>query len=169
MTAFTSTGNLILAGKFTKPADLSTPTDALTVNISTEFIFANGTGANQCNFQWSDTRTVAASSNDDIDLSGGITDAFGTTIAATSIKMMYIRNRGTGPLQIGGATDPFSSWLADPTDAVILPGGTIMLLLNPSAAGYVVTAGSADVLRVRATAGSPASIQYDIVLWGVRS
>lgn len=166
---FRSTGRLTLSGNFTNPADLATPSDLLAYALTVPFVFSNGTGANQCNFQWTDTRSVAATSNDDIDLYGGITDAFGDAINTVSIKLMVIYHRSaTGTLQIGGAANAFSSWLADPSDAVILRPGGVLSLVAPDATGYTVTSGTGDILRVRAPDASPATITYDIILWGVR-
>lgn len=167
---FTGTGALALTGTYINDLVLVDPVEQLSLNIASLLTFTNGTGDYQCNTQWVAQRVVAAAANDDIDLAGGIADAFGDTITFTKIKAMLIQNlSGTGTLVVGGATNPFSSWLGSGTDTLVLPPYAAQLLVYPLG-GYAVTAGTGDILRVAfPAAGPPASITYNIILWGVRS
>lgn len=93
------------------------------INSTYNNAFTSGTGANQANEVWSDTRTVALSTSDDIDLYGGLTDAFGTTLNFTGIKAIFIRAASANGdnLSIGGdATAPFDTIFNAATDEVIL-------------------------------------------------
>ena len=71
------TGDVIfkMTATYTASKDLSTVTDpfALTKNIA----ITSGTGANQADLLFHDTRTIAASANDDLDLAGSLTDSLG--------------------------------------------------------------------------------------------
>lgn len=154
--------NMVLAGNL----DIGTGTQSVNQNYKTTF--TNGTGANQVNMMWTDTRTVSASSSDDLDLAGGLTSAFGTTITFTSIKGIVIKADSSNGdnLSIGGdGSAPITSLFNAGTDEIILaPGGTIALI-NPNANGYAVTATTADILEIT-NLDSGASADYDIILIG---
>lgn len=133
----------------------------------------NGTGANQADILFVDERTVAAASNDDLDLAGVLTSAFGAVIAAAEIVAIAIINKpktsGSAPnttnLTIGGGTNPIIGWLGGTTPTVgpIRPSG-VFLLASPDAAGIAaVTAATGDILRIANSAGAAATYQVLIL------
>lgn len=128
----------------------------------------NGTAANQANQMWADTRTITASANDDLDLAGVLTNAFGSTLTFTSIKGIVVKaaSANTNDVIIGGsATNPFETFLGGTNPAVnVVPGGTFAIF-NPEANGFAVTAGTGDILRVTNGAGGT-SVDYDIIIVG---
>lgn len=151
------------------PLDLSTPNDSLAMKLLDTW--TNGVGANQINQVWHDNRSIASGGNDDLDLAGGLTGAFGQTITFARIKVLAIFNKSDdNVLEIGAAgTNPLSTLFADTTDKIIIrPGGGI-LLVAPDATGYAVTGGSADVLRVADDGVQSGSAQYDIAIGGCTS
>src|SRR5688572_14836683 len=77
-----------LAGTLTSSLDLSTPADALV--HATKMILTSGTGANQADMMWHDTRTLGASASENLDLAGSLTNAFGTTQTFARIKMVLV-------------------------------------------------------------------------------
>ena len=162
------TGDVIfkMTATYTASKDLSTVTDpfALTKNIA----ITSGTGANQADLLFHDTRTIAASANDDLDLAGSLTDSLGNTLTFVKIKTIYVAAAAgnTNTVVVGGAASAqFVNWVADATAKVnVLPGGAFMICA-PSAAGYAVGAGSADVLRIANSAGTT-TVTYDIVIEG---
>lgn len=136
------------------------------VPYARQYAFTNGAGANQADRIFSDQRTVNASTNDDLDLAGVLTDVFGQTLTFARIKGMLISSN-TANVQnfsVGGGTNPFINWIAGTTPTVVLRPGGMFLLLAPDATGYAVTAGTGDILRIANGAGS--AIVYDIVLIG---
>lgn len=128
------------------------------VNKSYELGFDNGNGAGQFTSCYATTRTLGGTS-EDVDLSGVLTDAFGTTIAATEVKAWGIRNNGTHALMVGGTGG--SNWVACLDGAVTLPAGAVMAFATPDATGWTVTAGTGDLLHVVGTAADT----YDIIVW----
>lgn len=146
--------------------DIGTGTHKVNSNYKTSF--ANGTAANQANMMWTDTRTVALSTSDDLDLAGGLVSAFGTTVTFTSIKgiIIHAASANGANLSIGGdATAAFSTLFNAATDEILLaPGGTLAVV-NPNADGYVVTATTADILEITNLDGA-ASADYDIIIIG---
>lgn len=130
--------------------------------------FTNGSGANQAADLYAASRTVALSANDDIDLSGVLLNNLGTTLAFTKIKAIRIRadsaNPGdllVGPAAANGFLAPFNA----AADRVRVAPGGVLELINPSAAGWAVTAGTADLLRVTNGSGS-GSATYKIEILG---
>lgn len=135
--------------------------------------FANGVAAGQANVVWQDTRTVAASGTDDIDLAGVLTDAFGATITAAKVKTILVAaaDANTNNVVVGGAASAqFATIFGDVTDKVIVrPGGVFALSVGSGDLnGYAVTATTADILRV-ANSGAGTSVTYDIILLGTSS
>jgi len=125
--------------------------------------WASGTGADQADLVFGDQRSLATT-NEALDLSGVLTDAFGASLLFARIKLLYVKHTGTtGTLTIGGAAaNGWITWVSDPTDKVVLQPGGVLLLIAPAATAYAVTAGTADQLKIDASA----AITYDIVLIG---
>ena len=127
----------------------------------------NGTGANQADRVFSDQRTIAASSNDDLDLAGTLTDAFGATVTFARVKLLLIKAADTNVnnVVVGGASSTFATWVTGTSPAVVVrPGGTLLLAASDATA-YAVTATSADVLRI-SNSGAGSSVVYDVVVIG---
>lgn len=133
---------------------------------------ADGTTASRADRLWADERTVASATNDDIDLTGVLLDAFGATLSQAELVAILIINApktgaaNTTNLTIGGGTNPVVGFLGGttPTIGPIRPGGFVMLAC-PDAAGLgVVTAGTGDILRIANSSGAAA--KYQIVVIG---
>lgn len=166
--AQTFSGNikLSLAGTFSGDNDLSTLSQA--INYSKSYNLTNGTGADQANMIWMDQRTITASSTDDLDLAGSLTNAFGTTITFTSIKgiIVYAATANTNDVLIGGdGSAAFINWVSNSSDIVVVKPGGLFALVNPQANGYAVTATTGDILQI-ANSSSGTSVVYDIILLG---
>ncbi len=165
-TSFAGTVKVLLSGTYTKDVDLGT----LTYNLNSSYpiTLTNGTGADQANMIFSDTRTLVASATENLDLYGGLTDAFGATINFTKIKGIIVSaaSANTNDVILGGdATTTFFTWVGSEASSVaIKPGGTFCLM-SPNAASYAVTTSTLDLLMVtNSSSGTP--VTYDIVLIG---
>lgn len=138
------------------------------LQFNPSFVWTDGTAANQANKLFADTRTISASSNDDLDLSGVLTDAFGATLSLTKVKALLIRasTSNTNDVLVGGATSNpwFSSFVSSDDKIKVKPGG-VLLLVAPNTDAYSVTAATGDILRI-ANGGAGTSVTYDIVLLG---
>ena len=130
-----------------------------------------GTGANQADILWTAQRTVNASTNDDIDLAGVLTNAFGATITVAELVAILIINApltGTANLSnltIGGGTNPVTGFLGGTTPTVgpIRPGGFFLIGCGDAAGIGGVTAGTGDILRVANGAGGAATYQIAVI------
>lgn len=158
--------NLQIAGLF-KNVDQTVAAATMTLQETFTATLTNGTGPDQADRLYYARRSVSSGSPDDIDLaSGALTDIFGSALNFTRIKGIYIRNRSTTSneiLQVGGGSNSLVNWVGAAGDVVNVRPGGCMFLFAPDATAYVVTGGTADVLRVTAAAGSPS---YDIVIIG---
>ena len=127
--------------------------------------FDSGTGANQADIVWSDTRTLAASATEDLDLAGVITDAFGATITAAEIVaiMVTAAAANTNDVVIGAATAPVPLFGGTTPTYSVKPGG-MFLVCAPNAAGLLtVGAGSTDDLKI-ANSSSGTGVDYSIMI-----
>lgn len=155
-----------LALDYTKAADLGTAKFPISIDDVTRV--APGTGAKQADKLFSDTRTIAASSNDDLDLAGSLSDNFGAALTFAEVMAIYVKASAanTNNVVIGGHDSaPFLGPFADATDKIVLKPGASILIKDETAAGWPVTATSADILRL-ANSSSGSGVTYDIVIIG---
>lgn len=138
--------------------------------IQKNLVLRNGTGAGNADRMFTDQRTLTASSTEDLDLSGVLTDAFGATLTFARIKLIHIEALSTNVNNVvigGAATNQFINWVGAATHQVVVrPGGFITLGTGAAdATGYAVTAGTGDLLRI-GNSGAGSSVAYNIVLIG---
>jgi hypothetical protein len=80
--------NIILNILHEKEIDLNTTRDAM--NLTKGVAFTNGTGANQADTIFHDTRTLADGANETIVIDDGtLTDAFGDGVSIDEMKALY--------------------------------------------------------------------------------
>lgn len=162
----TTTVDVRVAAALTSVLDLVTVSAPL--DTSKRNTLASGTGAGQADVLWSDTRTIAASSTEDLDLAGVLTGMLGGTVTMVKLKGILIRAAAANTNNVR-VTRPAANgvpWLLAASDGFdIGPGGTF-LLLAPAAAGIAtVTPATADLITI-ANSSSGTSVTYDVVLIG---
>jgi hypothetical protein len=154
-----------LIGIITNALDLATPTAELVKKY--EFDFDNGTGADQAQVFFSDTRTLAGSTNESLDLAGGLAAPLGGSITFTAIKAIVVKAKdtNTGNLRVGaGVSNAFQGFFgASAIGNLVTPGG-VLVLIDPSATGQAVTGGTGDLLRIENL--SAGASDYDIFVLG---
>lgn len=158
-----------------KSLDLSTPESKVSQakNFSTTF----GTGLGKADQLFHDRRIVAASTSDDLDLAGVLTNAFGGTITFASIKAIVLYNRSDetwgahsvatdATIAVGGAAaNEFQGPMEAAGDAIVVPAGGLFVITKPETAGWPVTADTGDILRIENLDGTDEAM-YDIFLIG---
>lgn len=153
----------------TGTADFGGPVS--TPELSAAIDFASGTGANQADLVFTDVRTVASASNDDLDLAGVLLSAFGSAITFVELVAVLIINApvagaaNTTNLTVGVGSNPFVGFLGgtNPTIGPIRPGGVFMLACGDAAGIGTVTAGTGDILRIANSSGASATYQIAIL------
>jgi hypothetical protein len=150
--------------------DIGSSTYSFSTNDSNTF--TNGTGNNQVNQVFTDTRTISASSSENLDLAGGLVSALNTTLTFTKIKMIEISaaTANTNNVLVGGHAAGLSTMFVLGGDAaiedvqIVIPPGGLFVLTAP-AAGFTVTASTADILQI-ANSSSGTSVTYTIKIYG---
>lgn len=120
----------------------------------------------KANILFSDQRTIAASSNENIDLSGALTDAFGASIVAAEVVAIFIKAAAANVNSVQ-VTRPASNGFIGPFlatgDGLAIKPGEYALFVSKS--GWAVTAATGDLLNI-ANSGAGSSVVYDIVIVG---
>lgn len=113
-------------------------------------LFTDGTGANQAQVVWSDSRTLSGAS-ETLTLSSlaDTRDGAAVTVALTAVKAAYLRNSHSS-ISLSASGGPFGSGVT------VAPGGCVAVV-DPSAGGL-----SASAVTVAGSAGGT----YDIALIG---
>lgn len=132
-------GSITIGSLFRSTNTVGLDTAGATSNFQHNESYSDGTGANQVQ------KIVTASLNlvgaaQTIDLQN-ITDAFGNTVVFTKVKSIFVRipNATTGQVVTiqGGAANPFTAFMADPSDKVTLKAGGAFVITSP-VDGYTV-------------------------------
>jgi hypothetical protein len=152
---------------FRENLDLSVVSDASRLEYAAAL--ADGTGTDQCDKIWHDTRTLAAGASDDLDLNALPQTLFGSalTINLAKVKFLLVVNTSTvagDDLTVGGAAvQEWTAWVGTAGDKVRVPADSALLVSNRRT-GWSVANGSSDTLRLT-NAGS-GSVTYKIALAG---
>ena len=154
-----------LVATLTNALDLSTVSDPLDFRSKIEL--TTGTGANQADMLWHDTRTLSASATEDLDLAGVLTNAFGATQTFARIKLIAV-SAASGNTNNVNVTRPASNgvplFLAASDGVPVRPGG-LFVWVAPDATAVAVTGGTGDLLTFTNSAGST-SVTYSVMIIG---
>lgn len=164
--ALTGTARISVNTSLTSTLDKGTATSSETLNWA--MTIANGTGASQGSQVFSDTRTLSASSNEELDLAGSLSNGLGSTITFTRIIGLIVEADADNgdTISVGGAAaNGFETWVGATGDLVkVRPGGAMAIFANDATA-YAVTAGTGDLLKIT-NDDSAAAADYTIYLIG---
>lgn len=165
--ALTTELSVRVLANYSGTSDLVTPVAPL--DYQKKFLLASGVGAGNADRMFSDTRTVNASSSEDLDLVGSLVDNFGATFSPARIKaiVVFAAIANANNVVVGAAAGTQWAALLGTTGTVTLrPGALFAAFAGPAdATGYVCAAGATDLLKV-ANSGAGTSVNYDIVLIG---
>jgi len=162
-TGLMGNSNIILSIQNRKTLDLDIVLDELNVNTGIAWTF--GTGANQANLLWHDSRSTDATGETiNVYDDGTEVNAFGTALTMEAIKLLYIKNTHASlTLEVFGGNSADIAVCADPTDIVEIPPGGFFLWVCPTAAGIATTTNK-NLKFATKTAGT---ITFDVVLLGL--
>lgn len=130
---------------------------------------ADGVDANEVDKVFADQRALAALASEDLDLAGGLTNAFGAAITFAEIVALVIKAapENTNDVVVGGKG---SQRLGGPVrgqrrDGQVKPGMTL-LMAGPEDGGLgAVTPGTGDLLKIANSAGGT-PVTYDVLIIG---
>jgi hypothetical protein len=159
-----------IKGDYSSALDLTTALSSL--NVSRGNAFDPGTGAGQVDKIFSDTRTLAPSATEDLDLAGVLLDAFGAAITFARVRGILIS------AAVGNTNNVVVGAVANAWATLLSPAGVSqgLITLRPGAwfaagcgsadaTGYAVTPATGDLLHV-ANSAAGTSVNYDIVIIG---
>jgi hypothetical protein len=149
---------LIGSGDLGNPKQRVTIEELLALSAGTDAI-------DKANILFQDTRTIAASGNEDIDLAGALSDAFGASIAGAELVLLYVKAH-SGNTNNVNVTRPASNgvpiFLAAGDGRAVKPGN---FLLITDESGIGITAATADLINI-ANSGGTTGVTYDILVIG---
>jgi hypothetical protein len=163
----TASINVNIVANYRGSNDLGAPSFSLTQSLQPSIALGTGTGSGQSDLMFSDTRTLAASGTENIDLAGSLTDAFGTTLTFVTIKVIKIcaATANTNNVVVGGAaTNTLLGVFSDATDKIAVKPQGCFIWVAPKV-GATVTASTGDILLIANSAGST-GVTYDIIIIG---
>lgn len=130
----------------------------------------DGVLAGQANELYHKQRTLAASATEDLDLAGAaLLDPLGGTVTLARIKGLVVVAAATNTNNVvvgAAATNPWVGLLGATHTVTLRPGAVFAAfagITDPT--GYVVIAGTGDLLKV-ANSGGTTSVTYDIIVYG---
>lgn len=150
----------------TGTGDLATPIATVAKNLA--YAFGFGTSSGQATQEFTDTRTLAASTGEDLDLSGAtLKDALGNNLAFTKVVAIVVQanagnggNITVGPPASNGFVGPFGA----ASQTVVIDAGDMFMATNING-GWTVTNSTGDLLHI-ANTDSVNSGMYDIYIIG---
>lgn len=159
-------GKLLLTALLTQTNPLDRGSGSFTPDIRFSNDFTSGIGANQADRLFTDDRQIAASGTEDLDVAGGLTDAFGATITMARVKAVFFQAAlaNINNVVIGAGTNPWLTALGA-TGTITLRPGAWFGLCAPDAVAYAVTAATGDILKV-ANSGAGTVVNYTVMILG---
>jgi hypothetical protein len=137
--------------------------------ITAAIDLTNGVGAGQADRVFADTRTLAASAAEDLDLSGTLLDAFGAAVVFARVKALVIKAdaANTNNVVLSRPAANGVPLFSAASDAVaVRPGGLLVLACGAADVnGYVVTAATGDLINL-ANSGAGTPVTYSIIVIG---
>jgi hypothetical protein len=157
-------------GRLTGTSELSTNSDSIrfgTTKMPKALLtLATGTGTGQGNVWWSDQRTLATATNENLDLNGALTNAIGQALALTKVNFLFVAivaPDGVKKLRVGpGTATPFAlPWGGTAPYVEVIDW--LPLIVNRY--GYAVGAGATDTINV----ANPTAVSVTYNVWVVGS
>jgi hypothetical protein len=129
-------------------------------------LFTDGSGIGQVSKLYADSFSQAQSVNTDLDLNPGPTGAFGAVLF-TTLKgiIVFAGAANPGDLIVGNVTNGIVAPFGAATHSQAVKPGGVYMNLNPTATGWPVSAGTADLLRI-ASAATSGTYTGDVILIG---
>jgi len=158
-----------LAPNYTKSTGIS-GSSSLTYapSLANTASYTSGTSAGQVDLLYAGTRTLSASTSEDVDLAGTfLQDVFGANLTFVKVRMIYVKPASGNTNQVimgGAAATQFVGPFGAATHTLSLSPGFPYYFWAPSA-GWSVSAGSTDLLKFL-NGGAGTSVSYDLIIAG---
>lgn len=150
----------------TQASTLDLATATIVYSLANNIALTSGVAEGMIDKLFSDTRTLAASGTEDLDVYAGLLDALGSALNLAKLKLVLItadaantndvvvsRPASNGVPLFGAASDAIS----------VKPGGTFMWVAPET--GVTVTASTGDLITITNSSGGT-GVTYSVVLLG---
>lgn len=157
--------SLSLRAKLVGAADLGNPVAPVALEKAIQ-ITAGTDALGKADILWADTRTLAASATENLDLAGVLSGLLGSTVAAaeiTAIVLLADDGNTNDVVFFGAASNAFNGPLSGTTPKLTLGPDDVALITNKK--GWTVTATTGDIILV-ANSAAGTSVTYTIVFIG---
>lgn len=144
--------------------DLGNPKQRVVIEEVLDLI-AGTAAINQCDLLFQDTRTLAASGTEDLDVAGVLATAFGATITAAELVLLYVKAHAANTNNVNvirPSSNGVPMFLAAGDGVAILPGENFLRL---SEHGITVTASTGDLITIT-NSGGTTGVTYDVLIIG---
>lgn len=162
--ALTATIEARIKADHSRVLDLAT--GLFKVDKQSKLELASGTGSGQADLIWHDTRSLAGSATEDLDLVS-LTDAFGVTATFARIKAILFVASAANVTNAVQVTRPASNgvplFMAAGDGISLAPGE--MFMWSGGVSGKTVTASTGDLITITNSAGTN-TVTYDVVIIG---
>lgn len=154
-----------VSATLTSAPDLASVSAKIADSLS--IALTDGTGAGQADLIFQDTRTLAASGTENLDLSGTLTNSLGAAVVFARIKAIFIRaaSGNTNDVQVTRPASNGVPLFMAAGDGIALSPGEIFMWASATAAGKVVTASTGDLLTITNSAGTT-GVTYNVTIIG---
>jgi hypothetical protein len=156
--------NLSVTGKQVNALDLGSEVAPFTKSLAVAL--ASGIGAGQADKVFADTRTLALSATEDLDLAAVLLDAFGQAITFVKLKAIIVVAAAGNTNDVNvtrPATNGVPLFTAVSAGLPIKPGGAFVWVAPGT--GVTVTPATGDLITItNSGAGTP--VTYDVILIG---
>jgi hypothetical protein len=153
-------------------ADLANALDLAAAQVPLGFKkqidLTTGTGAGQADRIFHDTRELAASASEDLDLAGGLVDALGASLTFARVKGLIVAAEPTNVNNVvvgGAAANQFVGPFGAAAHTLAVRPNGVLALFASDGVGYVVTAATGDLFKI-ANSGAGTPVKYSIVIIG---
>jgi hypothetical protein len=126
--------------------------DALSLSVS-----PNLTGTNPANIVFTEQRTLAASGSYTYDMSTGLTDFLGTSIALTRIFAIAISSSTGTVVYAPGATNGLEWFLGGTSPTISIPAGAGFIFTTPT---FQAVSGTDKTFTLSSSAGATYKIAF---------
>lgn len=114
----------------------------------------NGTGLNQAKAIHIDDFSISGAS--DYDLAGSLEDRLGNAQVFTAVKAILViaSADNAGNVVVGGDANALAAGFGAAAHTFAVPPGGVFFVVNPTAAGWAVTASTGDILQLAPSSGT---------------
>lgn len=146
---------------------LDLATGVVPLDFKKRLTWTSGTTADKADLLFHDERTIAASSNEDLDLAGSLASAYGSTLTFVELRavMVYAAAGNTNNVRLTRPASNGVPLFLAASDGIDIPPGGFFMWACPADGKVAVTAGTGDLLNV-ANSSSGSSVTYDVILIG---